>query len=92
MPRDACSLTIDHCTEIVSDPEAAEPGFCTVTVSDPAEDKSPAGIATPSCDELMNVVVRGDPFQRVTAPGDDFGHRTQPFRAGLMSGSDRGHS
>ena len=62
-------MASNQCTEIVTDPEAAEAGFCTVTVSDPAEATSLAGIATLSCDELMNVVVRGAPFQRATAPG-----------------------
>src|SRR5438105_2944317 len=48
--------------------ELAPPGLTTVTVAAPATAMSDDAIAAVSCDELTNVVVRFEPFQRTTAP------------------------
>lgn len=54
---------------IVIPAEVAEPGFCTVRVSEPVDVASAAEIARVSCDEFTKVVVRGEPFHNATAPG-----------------------
>src|ERR1700722_6996767 len=58
------------------------PGLATLTLSEPCVAISAAGIGAVSCVALINVVVRGDPFQLTCVPRTKFVPVTVSVNAG----------